>query len=69
MLEPLLDRLEVIIGVDSYPTVTHITQHSFGIEFSNVRILGEQGIAFLQGVDVFTVARRVSVIETQMREN
>lgn len=58
-----MDRLEVIIRVDSYPTVTHITQDSFGIEFSNIRILGEQGIALLQGVDVFTVARRVSVIE------
>lgn len=53
----------MVIGVDSYPAVTHIAQDSFGIELSNVGVLGEQSIALLQGIDVFTVARRASVIE------
>lgn len=41
MLEPLLNSLQMVVGVNAEPFVTYTTKNTFGVKFANVWIFRE----------------------------
>lgn len=56
MLQPLLHSLHMIFGTDWKPLVTDVTQYTLGIEFADIRVLGQERVALFQTIVVLGVS-------------
>jgi hypothetical protein len=53
MSEPTLYGLQVVYGAQDDPAVAEVAEDALGVEFPDVGVVGEERVAFAEGVGVF----------------
>jgi hypothetical protein len=62
VIKPVLDGMQVVIWADREPAVTDVTKDSFGVEFPDIWVFGEEGVSLLECVDVLIAGRGLFII-------